>query len=79
MQKRNSLLAVLLLAALLLSACGTDSTETTVDTPAAETAVQNDTAPNAETETEARSAIDQMEAADFGGRDVHRLVRREFL
>ena len=79
MQKRNSLLAVLLLAALLLSACGTDSTETTVDTPAAESAVQNDTAPNAETETEARSAIDQMEAADFGGRDVHMLVRREFL
>ena len=79
MQKRNSLLAVLLLAALLLSACGTDFTETTVDTPAAESAVQNDTAPNVETETEARSAIDQMEAADFGGRDVHMLVRREFL
>lgn len=76
MQRRNSILAVLLLAALLVSSCAQETSET-----AAETVTQptTETATETETETAPPSAIDRMEAADFGGRDVHMLVRQQFL
>ena len=69
---------VLLLASLLLTGCQAP-TEEAPSEPSANDTTQSTDATLSETETTPLRVITEMEATDFGGRDVHMLVRQQFL
>ena len=74
---KNAVL-VLLLASLLLTGCQAP-TEEAPSEPSANDTTQSTDATLSETETTPLRVITEMEATDFGGRDVHMLVRQQFL
>ena len=70
---KNAVL-VLLLVSLLLTGCQAP-TEEAPSEPSANDTTQSTDATLSETETTPLRVITEMEATDFGGRDVHMLVR----
>lgn len=77
MKNAKKVITLLLLSSILLAGCQNTPTDTT-ETPPSDTTQSADTT-STETETAPLRVIDEMEATDLGGRDVHMLVRQQFL